>query len=416
MINYFFLRRYDQRFIRFAACCIIFVSIFLMVLSLSIHPHTHNLLGFYAGADYPVFYIAGKILNSSYEQLYNLNLQSQMLQALKLGHDGALPNPYPPFFNFLFIPLSLFPFFISYIIWQVISVCLYVSGLFFLRRSCPNISQDEFITAVLLAISFEPFLVETCIGGQVSACGFFIFTLAIYFEKRKKHFISGFILGFSIYKPTLILIIVPSLLTTKRFKIFAGFLACALLLVLASLYLVGLKVCLDWFQLQMVYTRFATGSLEIFRSFKYVDIPSFFRLFFGNMHLIGTAVLITVSVAFISFAIFFIKFREVSKDVFWAIALSFTLIVNFYVPIYDTIIIVISLFLTKDFLIKNSPYIINSSNFRFNILLVLIFVTPWFTQHIARYIGLQVFTLIIITVVIYQASLIHSLFKTKKKE
>ena len=413
---YSFLRRYDKKFIRFTACCIIFFSTFLLILSLIIPQHTQRIFGFYTGGDYPVFYIAGKILNTySYDQLYNLDLQFHLLQSVIPGHEEPLPNPYPPFFNLLFKPLALLPFITSYLSWLIISACLYVSGILLLRRSCLNISQDDFTTAVLLAISFEPFIIETCIGGQASACGFFILSLTVLLEKRNKPLLSGFVLGFALYKPTLIFIIIPFLLATKRFKNFIGFLTCATFLALISLVMVGPKVCLDWFQLQIGYTKATTGAFEFFRQFKYVDILSFFRMLYGNMyHLAKTTALITIGVAFITVVVLSAKFREVSKDLFWAVAISSTLIVNFYIPIYDTIIIVIGLFMTKNCLIKNSSSLDNSVNMKFNILLVLIFVTPWFTQNIARYIGLQVFTLIISAVGLYQALLIHALFRAKR--
>ena len=414
-VNSFF-QRYDQKFIRFTTGCIIFFCAILLIVSLIIPETTHHIFGFHTAGDYPVFYVAGKILNTdSHHQLYDLDLQFKILQSLIPGHDGALPNPYPPFFNLLFQPLALLPFLPSYISWLMISICLYVSGLILLRKSCPNISQDDFTTGVLLAISFEPFIIETCIGGQASACGFFILSLAVFLEKRKKPLLSGFVLGFALYKPTLLVIILPFLLATKRFRNLIGFLACAVLLATISFAMVGPKVCLDWFHLQIGYTRATAGISDFFRQFKYVDFLSFFRLLYGNMHnLAKMTAFITTGSAFIYLVVFSAKARKVCNDVLWAGAFSSTLIVNCYVPLYDTIIIVIGLFLTKNWLIENGPVLDDSTDMKFNILLVLTYVTPWFTQNISRYTGLQVFTLTIAAVGGYQYLLIHRFLRQKR--
>ena len=409
---YSFFNRYDKSFIRFSSICIVIISIISLIFICLTPQYTINAFGLYPGSDYPGFYIAGKILNHySYDQLYNLDLQFEILQSLRPNHDAALPNPYPPFFNLLFKPLARLPFISSYFTWLFISVSLYLLGIFLLRRSCRHISRDDFTTAFLLAVSFEPFIIETCIGGQSSACGFFILSLTVFLEKSNRPLLAGLVLGFALYKPPLLLIILPFLLATKRFKVFTGFLICAVLLAIISLVIVGPKACSDWLQIQIDYSKASTVSSDVFREFKFVDISSFLRLLFGDLYNISrTILLIIIGVSSLSFVAFSAKHRGMPKDLMWASALSFTIIINCYMPIYDTIIIVIGMFLTKNYLDKNNIVFADSINVKFNTLLAFIFITPWFTQHISRYIGLQIFTLLILVVGIYQAWLIHRVY------
>jgi hypothetical protein len=92
---------------------------------------------------------------------------------------------------------------------------------------------------VLLAVSFEPFLFECWIGGQLSAVAFFSYALCYYFLKKDKPLLAGVVLGICFYKPTLLLLMVPMLLAGRQWLMLAGMTLTGLFYLTLSLLMVG---------------------------------------------------------------------------------------------------------------------------------------------------------------------------------
>ena len=85
--------------------------------------------------------------------------------------------------------------------------------------------------------------------------------------------------------------------------------------------------------------------------------------------------------------------RRDEQSFVWALALSWTLVLNLYVGIYDSTLVVLSVLLTTDVMYRR----VDNDQLRlpttFKAILLLVYVVPWITQPVARLTGLQIFTL-----------------------
>src|SRR5205814_1466568 len=123
--------------------------------------------------------------------------------------------------------------------WLVISMGLYVAGVLLILKTCPLLDQQHRWLVVLLAVSFEPFLFECWLGGQLSALAFFSYALAWYCWRQGNAGCCGLALGLCFYKPTLLILIIPLLLIGRLWKVLLGLTAAGVVFLLTSILMVG---------------------------------------------------------------------------------------------------------------------------------------------------------------------------------
>lgn len=400
-----FLGRYlETQFIRFTAITFLILGFLNLIVACWTSEGGINIYGSWAGGDYSCFYVAGTILNEySPDRLYDFGLQSQLLHSLlpKIPHNSSLPFINPPFFALLFRPLSLLPYMSSYLSWAAITIALYFSGLVLLRKTLQEIPSPAFNLAILLSLSFEPFMMETVMGGNSSAFAFFAVALAVYLERRERPIASGMAFGLCFYKPTFLVLILPVLLVTRRLKTLMGVLICVIVLSCISVLTLGSQVCLEYIQILFNITDKTRDTVEVFRTFKYVDITSFFRLLFkeispGGWISIGLGILIPIT--FLVIAGLKLNQKDQNrKDLIFAGTLAWTPVFNLHFAIYDTIIVVIAILLALNVWYRYS----NSNNAPANLpplfksLLVMLYLMPLFSQQIALFSGVQIFTIVL---------------------
>jgi hypothetical protein len=241
----------EQTRVRFICAGVLAVTLALLAVSFVMARNGVTIFGAGLGADYAGFYVAGKILNEhSPAQLYDLGLQNQIRHGLMPGlpAEAWLPfRGYPPLVAVCFQPLARLPYAWSYAVWLVIAAGLYVAGLALLGKTLRAAPAGERSTAWLLALSFEPFLIEAWAGGQLSVVGFFSIALALFCEQRRLPILAGVALALCLYKPTLLVLVLPLLLIGRRFKMLSGFCLCGLVLAGISVLSVGKQPCLDYF-------------------------------------------------------------------------------------------------------------------------------------------------------------------------
>jgi alpha-1,2-mannosyltransferase len=416
----FFSRRYlNPSFIRFTTITVILVGLLGLVAALWTSAGGRNIYGSWAGGDYSCFYIAGKILNEHPpSKLYDFGLQSKLLHSLlpKISLTEALPYINPPFFALIFKPLSRFPYMVSYSMWMLVSVIMYIFGFKLFWKTLDSMPQKTSNVALLLALSFEPFLYETMFGGNSSAVGFFAIALSFYFGQLKKDLISGLLLGICLYKPTFLIVILPMIVISRSLKILLGFSISSVILLLLSALTVGFETCIKYMQFLLGLSTTILRGEVIFRTWKYVDIFSFGQLLLGTASPIVLILIVTASL--IPF-IFLIKLwwklnslNKSSQELLKASAITLTIIINLHFAIYDSVILVLSILLTVNVLYRTSTGQ-NSAELTpgFKALLFSIYILPWISQHMARTSGFQLFTLAIVIMGIYQISLVRTYSK-----
>src|SRR5262245_19581719 len=249
----FFAHRLEPVRIRFVCTAIVALSLAMAgVLIVTARADHHTLFNKPLGEDFAGFYYAAEILNeASPDLLYDRNFQDQKYQELLgLPPDATqtLPYVHPPFVAYALRPLAMLPYRWAFAVWLAISATFYLAGLLRLWKSCPHLAARTCWTPLLLALAFEPFIMESWLGGQLSALGFFAFSLAFYLEQRRQPLICGMALGLALYKPTLLVVILPMLLIGRRFRNLLGFGLTALLLGGVSILAVGWEGSLHYAQ------------------------------------------------------------------------------------------------------------------------------------------------------------------------
>ena len=390
-------RRLTRSYIRFVCLLVLAVYGIVFLLSFSTTAAGRTVFGPHLGADFAAFYVAGKIFNShSPEQIYDAQLQDRLYrEQFSDAADSHLPYVNAPFFILPFTLLARLPYAWAYFFWVGISLALFLGGFALVWRTLEGFPAGSWLTSLLLALSFMPFLVECLAGGQTSAFGFFCLAGAISSERRGKSFVSGLVLSLCTYKPTLLLLIVPMLVISRRYTTLLGFIAGCGLLTIASLLAVGWQGCAGFINTLLYFTSASTSAASGLRSWKYVDVNSFFRLLFGD-HVYLRRTL--TAVAFVFGLPFLVRVwlqsaREnaETRSLTWAVTIAATLVLNLYVGIYDSTLVVLSALLVTDCMYRCGNELPTSYKF----ILVLLYVVPWITQPIARLTGIQLLTIVL---------------------
>jgi hypothetical protein len=404
-VRSFIERRLNQPYIRVIAILVLAVYLIVLTVSFATAKRGRTIFGPFLGADFGAFYVAGQIFNQHgpaniydvplHRRLYKENFPDAPLEE-ELSYANA------PFFVVPFIFLARLPYAWAYFIWLVISVSLYVAGFSILWRSLQTLPREIWLTSLLVALSFWPFLVECLAGGQTSAFGFFCLALAIALEARGK-FWSGAVLALCAYKPTLLFLVVPMLLVTGRWLTLIGLAVGNLFLALVSLSLVGLQGCINFINRLLFYSTAATGTEAGLRSWKYVDINAFMRLLLPqhtNLRWTITAILVLLVIPIIVYSWWRLR-EESQRLLLWALTITWTPVLNIYMGIYDsTILVLAGLLLTAEF--YRSGLSAPAMPYAYRVLLVVVYLSPWFTQNFALVIGIQIYTLAVAAWGIYQ--------------
>jgi hypothetical protein len=175
--------------------------------------------------------------------------------------------------------------------------------------------------------------------------------LAIYLEKRSMPLLSGLALSILTYKPTLLLLIVPMLLLTRRFRTFFGFALGSIALTAASTAFAGMQI---WPLYAHFLTSFA-GTAGIHGEFavkrwEYVDFNSISYAVPGGRSRLGLTILACVLLGLGTWLARLLHKSvgagNAAQDLAWATTLTWTLVMNVYVPVYDTLLIAVAVTLT----------------------------------------------------------------------
>jgi hypothetical protein len=400
----------NQRYIQ--RVCGMFLAVFLMGLGASFLTQVdgQTIFGPPLGADYAQYYVVGRIYNEyAPERIYDRPLEAALYQQVTHDPDPANGIPYvaAPFFILPFIFLSRLPYTWSFVLWMLVAAALYVSGMRLAWKSTRHLPDKAWKTALLVGITFVPFLLEGIAGGQVTGFAFFWLALAVFLDFRSRAFLGGVALSFCLYKPTFLLLIIPMLLFTRRWRMLAGFALGGALLAGVSVPLVGLRGTGDYLRALLFFTDQSTAAETSLRTWKYIDFNSFYRLLAGGYPLLRWALTLATFFAIGSLVLrAWLKEDRRSPDgraLLWALTIAWTAVLNIYFGIYDSAILVLSAILSADVLFGARARAVGDESrgqgpalpVEFIYLLLLLYVTPWFTEFVAMALHVQVFTLVI---------------------
>jgi hypothetical protein len=306
-------------------------------------------------ADFIYFYGVGRIANQyPLTKLYDYSLQLKIFNEIYRIplHDGAYgPSPYPPFVGLFFSLFARLPIIPAYFLWAFVSLTLYVAGIAAAVKAVFPVERLKISLLFCFALAFAPFLYNTLANGQLASIAVFSVGFAILLERQPMRFSSGLALSLLAYKPTLLLLVVPMLLITRRFRTFSGFVTGAALLGLLATAFGGLQIWRAYFQFLSFFGRFVgLGGQSILALRQFIDFKTFIQAVCGGwsksalIFLISITILIAASLAVLLWKS--AKSGRPAQSMAWAATLTWTLLLNGYIPVYDSILATIAVVLT----------------------------------------------------------------------
>ncbi len=302
--------------------------------------------------DFIYFYGIGHILNQHpAAQLYDYGLQLKTfndIYPLSENHQVWGRSPYPPFVAKFFSMYAHFSFKQAYFLWMGTSFALYIAGIAAAVKAA--LPRDPLRGSLIFcfALSSPLFLYYNLAVGQLATVAVFATGFAIYLERRSMPVFSGLALSILTYKPTLLLLIVPMLLITRRFRTFFGFAAGTIGLIAASTAFAGFEIWPEYarFLSSFAGTAGIRGELAIKR-WEYVDFNSFSYVVPGGRSWLGLIILgfglLGIGTWLVRLLHKSISAGDASQNLAWATTLTWTLVINVYVPVYDTLLIAVIL-------------------------------------------------------------------------
>jgi Glycosyltransferase family 87 len=368
-------------------------GVILCGVSLVLGFHGRTFLGRPLGGDFVEFYTIGKILNTyPAPRIYDLELAVRLQHAILPAMDKTqmLVFVQAPYIAWLFRPFALLPYAWAYIAWLAFTAALYIAGLGTLFAAV-GLNRKDRKTGFLLALSWAPFLFETWIGGQMAGLVFFLWALFIRLEKQRE-FVAGLVLSLCLFKPTLVALPAAMLLVSRRWRVASGLVVGGAGMALISIATVGLNGARVWARTLSFAGEVATRSSDAWHRSKYVDMSAFLHLLLGNSEAITATVMIVVGVLALGLlGRAWWSADRLGENELWAATLCFTLVVNAYAPIYDTVLAVEAVALVAAKREQRS----GEDREAFAVWLLLLYMVPWLTQALAEFLHLQLITVLL---------------------
>lgn len=372
-------------------------------------------------ADFIYYYGDGRIANQyPLAQFYDYRLQTGIyneIYPLKNGVYGM--QPYPPFIPLFFSLYARLPFGVAFGAWMATSLLLYLIGVWAVARE--TFLGEPFKVSISLcgALAFYPFFVGTLINGQPTAVAVCAVALSYVLERRERPYVSGLALSLLAFKPTLCVLLVPMLLITRRWKQLYGFVTGVTALALVSTAIGGWGVWPAYARYLGVYKRvLSLGDRLGMPLAKHVDIGSCLLAISG-----GRSVIAAPAVAVIAGAVVIVlgilgwkssRRGRAVRGLVWAAAITWTLLVNAYVPIYDASLAAIAVVLTLGALKGSAWETIRSW---IVLLAVVIEVASWFTIGIATQYRIQLLSIALAILGVAQMVLLYRMiFSSASRE
>ncbi len=400
--------RLQPPYLRLVSVALLVVGAVMLSVSFATSDRGRTLFGPPLGNDFAGFYVAAQILERGQSsQLYDRALHDELYHELlpNLAEGDSIPYVHPPFVAGVLRPLTLIRYEAAVAVWLVVSAGMFVAGVWLLLRSLPDLAKDHFGLVFLLSLSFEPFLMECWLGGQLSAVGFLSYSLAWFALSRNRPVAAGMALGLSFYKPTLLLLMLPLLVIGRCWRMLLGMTITGIVLAGLSLAFGGWDVSIGYLDVLLSFRKSTSGGGLGILTWKYVDLNNTLRLLCGGRSSALTVVFLIFSLLpFGALAKSWWRWPTLSADHrqwLWAATLAWLPILNLYVGIYDSIFVVQSVLLAADVLLRERRSATPLTNSGLAYWGLAIAGSSWFSQGLARISGVQVYTLALIGLGMY---------------
>lgn len=303
--------------------------------------------------DFIYFYGIGHIVKDyPPARLYDYSLQLQVFNEIYKPPTRAYgPSPYPPFVALFFSLFARVGFRLAFFLWTGCSLLLYGVGIIAAVKDFFPGDRIKISLILCFAVAFYPFFWGIFVNGQLTAVAVCAVGLAVYLERRSILFESGLALSILAYKPTLLVLLIPMLLVTRRFRTLAGFATGGAALVLIGTGFGGFAIWPEYAQFLRLFGQLTgMNGQSALLLYKYVDLNSFLQAIEGGRNTVATVILIAVTLLVTSTAAVLLwisaKEGQAAQSLVWGATITWTLLLNVYVPMYDSVLVVIAAMLT----------------------------------------------------------------------
>jgi hypothetical protein len=366
--------------------------------------------------DFVYFYGIGHIVNAyPAVRLYDRALQLQIFSDIFRLKDGAWGgSPYPPFVARFFSLYARFSFEQAYFLWMATSFALYLTGVVAAVKAAFAGERLKQSLIVCFALAFPSFIYFTLSVGQLASVAVFAVGIAIYEERRARPMVSGLALSILAYKPTLLLIVLPMLLITRRWKTLAGFACGTSLLAMVSTAFSGLQIWPAYAHFLTSFSqRAGINGQSLVKRWEYIDLYSLSYITPGGRSAVALVLLACVAAGLAGWlAVLLWKASKNGNEqlLVWAVALAWTLLLNVYVPIYDSILVAPAGALTLGALGEQEW---SGATGWFVLLGLLIFGVSAITEGMAQHHGIQPLSVLILLLGVGQGLLLQRMIRRR---
>ena len=184
--------------------------------------------------DFLCFYIGGTLAREGrFADLYKPAAHWQVQQQAAPGLKEPRPAPRPPWFSLALAPLTALPLARAYAVWVAIMLALLAASV---RWGAARFGEP----ALLLAALSMPANLGICYGQDCAAmlallCAWYVL------DERRRDFAAGLVLGLTLMKFHLVLLIPLMLIAQKRWQMLAGFATTGAVLVGSAFAVLGVQ-------------------------------------------------------------------------------------------------------------------------------------------------------------------------------
>lgn len=252
------------------------------------------------GHDFLAFYTAGTFARTGqFDKLYNLDAVRDSEQAMAKQNNleiGKSFGPYwnPPFYAWIFAPLSALPYRPALLTWTLINVtCLTGAILLMCRMLAPQFLQDRWnwgLIPLLICISM-PF-VQAISHGQNTFTSLLLLSLLVTFWRKQKPILAGVFCGLMFYKPQLAAIVAAMLILSLGLRVLIGLGVVGLVLASVSVFTMPHTIA-DYLHQLPLNLRY----MQIDRAYlweRHATLKAFWRLLFQGRDAGETALTVTL--------------------------------------------------------------------------------------------------------------------------
>jgi hypothetical protein len=305
--------------------------------------------------DFTIFYSAATIVGQGLgHQLYDDTTQYRIQQGFAAAANirkGYLPYNHPPFEVLVFLPFSLLPYFVAYLLWDLLSLLILLLLLVLLRPRISVLRHVSVVHWLLASLGFFPTFFAL-LQGQDTILLLLIFTLVFIFLKGEHEFAAGCCLGLGLFRFHLVLPLALVFVLERRKKALAGFILVAFILGLISVAIVGAEASWDYpasvWRMEQMMERTGTVVPSGMPNLHGLLESSFTHLISRSL---SDSILALLSLALVVFTAFLSKPATAATfNLGFSLCMIVTIVVSYHTFTSDLSLLVLPVVLVADYL------------------------------------------------------------------